>query len=646
MAISTERSLTILARMVGSTYGVEVVFGNFPTACTDGNRVLINQEWSTGSQEDATILECMIEHEVGGHAVHTDFKAKSIWLSKDLPGLALRLSGILEDLRIETAAAKRAPGVARILSDGVAALVKRGIFAEPEAGVPASPATTICNAALVRGRSEFLSGQDASLAQCAALWNAEAERQFGPIWDRVWKVVAKAPAAQSTQAVCELVNDITAILKNEMEEPPEQPPEQDEQKQKSATSEKGEGDQNGQGQSGGSDVGDGSEDGNDQSQSQAGTSGDEPSDGAAQGQGQGDGQEDGESQTQAGQTSQPGDQQGKPGSGQGQDDGKGSGKQPGTPSGGAEKPTQAQLDAAKQALEEKEESLPKTDLGDLASKAMNESKTVGNDEGRRPGSGAGYNAKPRLLSAEKKQMPKIVDNAARQYNNTITRELELLLEATDLVDKRIGLNGRFLACNRLPRVALRDGRIFGSKRRTEAVSTSVLLLTDISGSTQYGKFIDDGSTFETAGLGLMVCFGRLLEKFDIPYSSYVYASDVVKHKDFDQTWRQAQEKFFFQSGGGTSTGAAMNYAIPELAAQDTERKIMIVVTDGDSGDMTLVKAAYNEARAHGIETATIFLGDGSHTAKFLSSRGMPITSTTVHSLVQDTAVKALSKALF
>ena len=630
MAISTERSLTILARMVGSTYGVEVVFGNFPTACTDGNRVLINQEWSTGSQEDATILECMIEHEVGGHAVHTDFKAKSIWLSKDLPGLALRLSGILEDLRIETAAAKRAPGVARILSDGVAALVKRGIFDEPKAGVPVSPATAICNAALVRGRSDFLSGQDASLAQCAALWNAEAQRQFGPIWDRVWKVVAKAPAAQSTQAVCELVNDITAILKNEMQEPPEEEPQQDEQEQQdqeSAPSGKGEGDQDGQGgqgQPGSSDAGDDSDQGNGQSQPQAAQDGDEPSDGAAQGQGKGDGQEDGESQTQANQP----------------------GTQPGTPSGGTEKPTQAQLDAAKQALEEKEETLPKTDLGDLASKAMNESKTVGNDEGRRPGSGAGYNAKPRLLSAEKKQMPKIVDNAARQYNNTITRELELLLEATDLVDKRIGLNGRFLACNRLPRVALRDGRIFGSKRRTEAVSTSVLLLTDISGSTQYGKFIDDGSTFETAGLGLMVCFGRLLEKFDIPYSSYVYASDVVKHKDFDQTWRQAQEKFFFQSGGGTSTGAAMNYAIPELAAQDTERKIMIVVTDGDSGDMTLVKAAYNEAREHGIETATIFLGDGSHTAKFLSSRGMPITSTTVHSLVQDTAVKALSKALF
>lgn len=633
MTISTERSLTILARMVGSAYGVEVVFGDFPTACTDGNRVMINQEWSTGSQEDATILECIIEHEVGGHALHTDFQAKRELLKHDMPALALNVYGVLEDLRIETAAARRAPGVARILADGVEALVKRGIFHAPDPSLPISPATALCNAALSRGRAELLSGQDVPLAKSAALWNAEAVKQFGPLWDQVWKVIAKAPAAQSTQDVCKLTQDIIAILKNEMPEEPEQPSPGDQKSQKGESSQAGPSGQGGEGSQGGG----GSE--SDQSDGQDASSGGQP--GEQSGEDGQDGDQGGDQAADSGKNAK-GDKPGKSGKA-GQESGDDQDK---SDAAGGPKPTQAQLDAAQKALSEGEGTLPDTDLGDLASKAMNESKTVGNDQGRQPGTGAGYNAKPRLLKAEKKPVPKIVDTAARQYNNTITRELEMLLEATDIVDKRIGLNGRFLASNRLPRVALRDARIFGSKRRTEAVSTSVLLLTDISGSTQHSRFTDDGSTYETAGLALLVCFGRLLEKFDIPYSSYVYASDVVKHKDFDATWRKAEESFLFSAGSGTSTGAAMNHAIPELAMQDTERKIMVVITDGDSGDMTLVKAAYNEARENGIETATIFLGNGSHTASFLKSRKMPITSTLRHDQVQNTAVTALSQSFF
>lgn len=628
MPVSTERSLTILARMVGSSYGIDVQFGNTPSAYTDGKKVVINHEWATGNEDDAKLLECLVEHEVGGHAVHTKFEAKIRLADAGAPPIARHIYQVMEDLRIETAAAKRARGVARILADGVGVLVARGLLCEPDASQPVPPAACIVNTALLKGRSTFLAGQDVHLATAAATWEAQTVQTFGPIWDDVWNCVAQAPQAKSTDEVVDLTFKVLDILKNEL--PPEADPSNSQGEPGPMDAEFGEG-------AGPSDQAQGSGKGPQQKGDKSEPSKPEDGDGDAGDAEPSDGSDGGDAKGAESSGGEADGQQGKHGGSSDKDAGK---QKPG--------PSQAQRDAALDSLAEVESKLPTVDLGDLASKSMNESKTVGNEEGRSPGGGSSGGHGRMLGYSGAKALPRDIQAAALKYNNTITRELEMLLEATDLVDKRIGLNGRFVSSNKLPRVGLRDGRIFKSKRRTEAVSTSVMVVTDISGSTSYGHFTDDRSvSYQTAGLGLMVCFGRLLEKFDVPYCSFVFGSNVLIHKDFDMPWRKAEAAFDFgQAGGGTATGVAMTNAIPILAAQDTERKIMVMITDGDAGDMSVVQAAYNEAREQGVETATIFLGNGSKTAAFLKSRGMPILSTVLHEKVQETAVNSLSNAFF
>lgn len=615
--VSTERCLTILARILAGYHGCEVLFQHAPTAYTDKRTIVIPQQWVTGAPDDAVLLEMLIDHEAVGHILHSDFdegRLTAQWGDmKRVTPLAMHLFRAMEDLRIEAAAMRRLPGVSRSLQAGLKVLTtKHGFFAPPPSGVVPEkihPGQILGRAVLIHGRAALLTGQQEVLGTAAAQWTQLAEGCFGSVWDDIWRVVEKSVSARTSLEVIDLAKRIHRMLTRQ-ETPEDKKSKDDERKQ----------------------VG-------------LGSGKTEPSGGAEE-SGADQGSEDGV----------PGDsdpsQKNRP---SGQPDSKGPGPTPTTPDARNEavtpgatapvdpEPDASVLDAMLKASDSKDADLGPADLGEIISKALNHSPTVGNTLGQTggfAGHGAGVQVDP-----EPGRAADAVQSLAAGYANRLMAEMETLLEARVKVDIKHREFGRRIDPARLHQVAVRDGRIFRKKIENEALSTAAWMVTDASGSMG-SNFLDAGDvTYRQSTQALLLCLGRLLEQFDVPFGATVFADNFAHLKTFDRSWRAAEANFRCPVGSGTMTGAAMIDAIVALATAMQDRKLLLVITDGDAYDQTVVQAAYAEARMHGIEVVTIFLGSGGKTADFLRSNDLPVTATTLHGRVQQTVLTALETAL-
>jgi hypothetical protein len=118
------RHFPILASMLGKRYGVEVIFhGEQPK--TDGKRVVLPALPEDLTEEDMMLLTGFLDHEAGAHGQHMDFDS---WISAHNYGIAKEIKNILCDARDERLLSQDYPGCRENLRNLLEILDKRGII--------------------------------------------------------------------------------------------------------------------------------------------------------------------------------------------------------------------------------------------------------------------------------------------------------------------------------------------------------------------------------------------------------------------------------------------------------------------------------------------------------------------------------------
>lgn len=195
--------------------------------------------------------------------------------------------------------------------------------------------------------------------------------------------------------------------------------------------------------------------------------------------------------------------------------------------------------------------------------------------------GAAHCRAPRSVSLDTRA--RLLDRAIRLRRQHEGEELDL----NAAIESRISQRARMAPD---PRIFQRPGR-----RRRHA---SILLLLDLSEST------NDRVTGFTSLLDLEKRAAALVaQSVDADYDRLAidgFCSDgrekvhYVRMKDFDEAFGPAQQQALMQQQGALSTrmGAALRHAGTRLDAETTEKKILLLVTDGEPSDIDVTDTAY------------------------------------------------------
>jgi hypothetical protein len=597
-----------LAMLLGRKYGVNVVFGSAPR--TDGTTIYL-PHWNIEDPALKNALLGVIVHEAAGHVAQTDFTSWNNWFQcmarKPERMILQSIANICEDVRTEMHIMKSYPG-ARFFLDSALSVV---FFASPYEPSDCYWSSAV-NWMLHRFRSRLL-GQH--IIQSLADKSDEHLRKMVPAHVLVSadmlseKIRTMSDRKHETMDILELAEGLYRLFSDAApsKAPPKTPPAQQPQAD-------GQGEQGGDGASedggggAGSDTGDapcssGSPDGSSSTGESAGsaTDGSAPNCGSQPSGSNGSGAQDGSSGSsgqasgseledrEEGGSGQPASAQQSTGSGTGpagdseQDD------QGFAPIACSEKPLDHLIGDVFRDLKE---------LGASHAQLPMPVVTGGASAGSGRGGSGRFNAGAMLSDAA-------------SLRGSLTAALAPLLSGEVRQDVRRP-NGRSLDTRRLVLTKTRSlPRVFGRKERIDDTSAVVHLLIDRSGSTS-------GSVYEEitkAALGLTVALEAYPEVETVisHFPSVDARSDggIIIAKAPHESARDAS-KVWPVSEGGTPLDAAYKGAALTFLASQKERRILIVITDGDPDDASAARAARGFVSRLGIEIYGIVVSSKSY----------------------------------
>ena len=745
------KALALYASIIGRQAGVEIVFGSYPTAATDGKKIYLPSLVNVAEAKWIVILRALIDHEVM-HVRQTKFETIEDCNSP----LSKILSNILEDCWGEREQAKVYPGSLKAIRAGMDELVALHWFSAP----PADTARIDPRGAFVNWLLHELRGRHFVMPELRAWgeqWRALAEPAFGDqLLDEVLAIMYEVDVCRSSAQAVEISNRVVNLLRQQQQQlqqqaqqqrqEPQQPDQADqgdqgergqpsspqaEQAGQSEQAEQGQqadstddaqrspdnGDSEGQDGSSGPDAaedgdgetggeGDGEVDGQDGADADgAGTgigansdraNGDE-GDGAQPGQGaggadstdaiggageggsdapsdqaqgnqpggrsddadageaaKGKGQEQsngsaqGEAQPSA--TQDEGSEQGEPAasgdrtggtqgsntsaaSGAVSSEGPGSqeGAGVGAGSGWIETPEELEEQARQigEALAAELSDLPATELADAICAKLEDAGIM------KPGSpGTGDTKHAGLLSNQTWELPSSAERhdggaeqlEARSLAAAIERRLGAKLR--DMLEARIQSSSTYsrrglrVGAQRLSRAKSGSLEVFRKTEEGDELSTALSLLVDMSGSMA-DPF---GNTTRCIGAAAAAyAVAETLGKFAVPFAWINFGSSASAVKRFEEPWRKRRGGAVVQSLGGTTLDVPLLRLAPELAARDEERKLLLVITDGEPSDLDAVVAVLSLMPMMGVEVAMLFIGhDGTELEQRLAVQGIQV----------------------
>jgi cobaltochelatase CobT len=587
------RNLMILAKWLAGRVDIDVVEYVGTTACIvlhNGQRIIkIPSHWSYSNDPMAAILlEGVIDHEALGHARFTDLEARQ--KAEDagrikFSNLSAGIQNVLEDVYIENQAIKTYPGVKANLAKTVEILAGRGFFGTIEKFVTSESPDLLMGGLLNILRQRLVPGQAEILREHAEVLEVLLPAKLGQLWDDILAIAMEVESSTSTADNIDLTIRIMKVLDEASKQKPQSDESEDESDElgESEESTDASGDQKADEKSGSDQAGeDLTGEGDQDSQGQGG---DQPADVKTSScEGEGIESDSGEPIDGNGSTGKPSKR--KPEKGPTQFSGK-------------------EIEAAKNILESQDDEMPQTEIGEAISEEIEKSAEAG------PMSS--------MESSEKKT--KVNDSSMRVCSQvkSIADELQDALVAETRCEKSTKLVGKSLNCRVLSRVKLGNARVFRQKLEGIGLATAVSILFDMSGSMD-APMADQVSRLDAA-VGLVYGLGDILDEFDIPFEVNGFSDKFAKMKRFGEDWTQVRkhkERPFIS--GGTYTGIAMQKALSELVVRQEDRKLMIVVTDGDTSDLDVLISCYSEAQLMGVEIASVMIGEKVRSIEALASK--------------------------
>lgn len=526
MQVDHIQSTLLLARVLAAQHNMKVILTTGKTASVTPTAVSLPRRWVEGtirSPEAAAMLAGVLDHECVGHARHTDFAVMPKYRAKGK--MQAFLLNALEDIRIETCAARVYPGTASNLVAMVKYLAKEDFFGSADTAGCGSPKHELGNAILVLGRARLLQGQDVPLKNVAGAYEKFVAIKYGSLWPQVWALVEQAPSAPTTEAVGMLVDQIWKLIKDlaGKDEP------------------------------------------------------DAPNDPASQ--------------------------------------------------------------AAKELLDDPDANMTDSgDVGDKVSRAL----------ARIPLS-VDAQVQPARLKKRVAPIPQVWKDVAQRVKAGLGRDFESLMEAKTECRKSVGLTGRRIHSGSLHRVKTLDARIMMNRIIAEGISTAVEMVVD--GSASMDDPLADGPEIRRSHAvgGVLYALADLLELHDVPFSAWAFDDGYCCIKGFDERWASLKgcSEVLCDLGGSTIADQPLVEALADLACRDEERKLLILLTDGDSQNVKQIRAAFADAEYLGIDIVVVLIGNEyeHYVDQYRSITGRPLFVTNEMSTLARTVIHAVRASM-
>ncbi len=586
------RFVEVFARILCAKSGVSILFSG-TTASTNGKIIYLPA--FSKVLDDLVLAKALylgfVVHEAF-HVLWTDFEIFIAYVTK----FPVRQSAvnILEDVRIEYRGALWVVGFKKTLATLTKALVgKEDFFGTPTADLSA---VCVCNMHLLYSLRFSVLGQTAfsTLAADARLC---LEAKIGE--DNVSKIdllVSNVVECTSTADVCALVDELFVLLDQIAEECPPLDSPADEQ---GHGSDDGTEDKTEEGSSGLSNDDDEHDQSNDQHSSSSvdaaedtGSSESDPS----------------ESQNSS---SSPDDQNIDQGSGE---DFQGSRQWGICPDGTMDPSCQ-----------------DKWDLGDITSSAINGDELAQNEvkESMTPVDhylGCVFGPCPTTRTGHERDMPAI--SHARALTNSLSFQLRSLLESKKSVHRGRRDTGLRISQSSLARVAIGDVRVFQKNSRVTGTNTVVYIVMDVSTSMDDNTIANVRSSptkIQVARESVLALSLALDTISDVKVGVMAYPQQYFNSsKDTNEQYMvdlvevgesvQLRSKAIMsiQASGSTPTAEAVLYARSKMDTVAAERRVVLVITDGEPDDENRLVEVLSEV---GVDTDIIGIGIGTNSVQ-------------------------------
>lgn len=542
----TLRNIWITMSALCSGTGMALKLTNAATAACDGKNMFIPKNWIyTNEQSVIDILLGVTVHEAMGHGRYTDFVKYSAY-AKSTSSMGATLLNIFEDIYIETQCNKTKPGASASLSKMVEVLAKRDFFGRPDQFEASAVSNT---ASLVISGLLILCRARLLPDQHVHLAENVKSLEFlleNTLGDLWPKIWDIAQHAASSTSTEDSINLAKRVMTLIENQAQKNEHDRDEN-----MPDKGPG-----GDSADSDGGD------EQDDESAGS----------------DDQESGNGDVD------PVDRKSSVGKGD---------LASSSPSGSdqAVESRKKAFTAAKAIVDSKNDAMPETEVTAMASERIGQTMTQAD-----PKTSAVITFEPNpnssLFEENAERIAKKVSFLSDDLQDALMAETRCV-RSTRMVGRR--LNGRVLS-----RIRLGNPNVFIRKDVGEGLSTAVSLLLDDSGSM---------NSMRSWVNGLALGLGDILDEFEVQMEIACYSDKLAIAKSFEADWTTFRKtRKFPYLGGGTVTGGAAEQVLGSLVCREEERRLLVLVTDGDTCDMERLESVYSEAISQGIEIASVMLG--------------------------------------
>lgn len=193
--------------------------------------------------------------------------------------------------------------------------------------------------------------------------------------------------------------------------------------------------------------------------------------------------------------------------------------------------------------------------------------------------------------------------------NALSTRLVNLVEAIRTVETRACRAGE-LDADALHEVVFANARLFVEEEQREGIDTAVQILLDRSGSMRRRIGLARQATLATA-----LALARLAD-VQVAAAAFPGVGGVVPLTRFGESTRRTTVRYTLEASGGTPMAEAIWLAAAELEAATAERKILLVVTDGEPADGAMTTDVVDRCVGSGFEVCAIAIGTEGATRYF------------------------------
>ena len=188
---------------------------------------------------------------------------------------------------------------------------------------------------------------------------------------------------------------------------------------------------------------------------------------------------------------------------------------------------------------------------------------------------------------------------AKKLSIPISRELHKVIYGLDSRSIKYAKHGHNIDCNRLAGIKAGNYNVFKTERVTKAPTMAISLLVDRSSSMDKTMMMHANNSALAINLAIDKLKGVSSECL------YYSAGDMLSVKPFEATARASISNFRVSSSGGTLTGIAMHTSLRRLALRKEQKKLLIIISDGDTSDFKFVQESLEIAETLDINVVCL-----------------------------------------